>query len=184
MIAFASSERVPVIVDGDRPVADSWAIANYLEDAYGSRPSLFGGSAGRALSRFYNAWADTVLHPAMARFLVVDILNHLAPQDRAYFRNSREERFGMTLEEFAKDREARLPAFSQLLEPLRQTITSQPFIGGESPLYPDYIIFGSFMWARSIGSMRLLDPGDPIDAWRQRLLDALGGMARKAPGYW
>ncbi len=184
MIAFANSERVPVIVDGDRPVVDSWAIANYLEDAYGSQPSLFGGSTVRALSRFYNVWADTVLHPAMARCLVLDILNHLAPQDRTYFRKSREERFGMTLEEFTKDREARLPAFFQLLEPLRQTITSQPFIGGESPLYPDYIIFGSFMWARSIGSMRLLDPGDPVDAWRQHLLDAYGGMARKAPGYW
>lgn len=184
LLAFANWDRVPVIVDGDRPVADSWAIANYLEDAYGSKPSLFGGSAGRGLSRFYNAWADTVLHPVMSRFLIVDILDHLAAEDRVYFRKSREDRFGMTLEEFSKDREARLPVFSQLLEPMRQTLASQHYLGGEIPLYPDYIVFGSFMWARSISRLRLLDPADPIEAWRERLLDAFGGMARKSPGYW
>ena len=183
-IAFANSERVPVIVDDGKPVADSWAIANYLEDAYRSKPSLFGGAVGCSLARFYNAWADTVLHPAMARFLALDILNHIAKEDQAYFRKSREDRFGMTLEEFCKDREARLPAFSQLLEPLRQTLASQPFLAGQQPLYPDYILFGSFMWARSIGTLRLLDRADPIDVWRERLLDAFGGMARRAPGYW
>jgi len=60
IIAFVGSERVPVIVDGSRAVKDSWAIANYLEDTYPGRPSLFGGGAGRALSRFYNTWADGV----------------------------------------------------------------------------------------------------------------------------
>ena len=47
-IAHSGQERVPVIEDGDRVVADSWAIANYLEDTYPERPSLFGGAAARA----------------------------------------------------------------------------------------------------------------------------------------
>jgi glutathione S-transferase len=173
-----------VIVDDGKPVVDSWAIATYLETAYPSGPSLFGGAAGQSLAQFYNVWADTVLQAAMIRFNALDICNHLAPEDRAYFRQSREARFGMTLEEFCKDRESRLPAFAQLLEPLRQTLAMQPFLGGDAPLYPDYIIFGSFMWARSICPLRLLEPADPIDAWRERLLDAFGGMARRAPGYW
>ncbi len=33
-IAFVGSKRVPVIVDGSKQVADSWAIAVYLERAY------------------------------------------------------------------------------------------------------------------------------------------------------
>src|SRR5690242_12399708 len=46
-IAVHGSEKVPVMLDGDRAVADSWTIANHLEDAYPDRPSLFGGAGGR-----------------------------------------------------------------------------------------------------------------------------------------
>jgi len=165
-------------------VVDSWTIANYLEDAYPSNPSLFGDTGVRGLARFYNAWTDAVLHPALSRFVARDILNHVAPEDRAYFRKSREDRFGVTLEEFSKDREARLPALTQVLEPLRQTLAAQPFLAGDRPLYSDYIVFGSLMWPRCISPLRLIDPADPINAWSERLLDAFDGMARKALRYW
>lgn len=42
-IAFSGQGRVPVLVDGDRIVSDSWVIATYLEKTYADRPSLFGG---------------------------------------------------------------------------------------------------------------------------------------------
>jgi len=181
-LAFANWDRVPVIVDNGKPVVDSWAIALHLEETYPARPPLF--SSAPSASRFYNSWADTVLNPAIARIVVLDIFNHLAPQDREYFRRTREERLGARLEEVVKDRESRLPVFRQLLEPMRQTLIAQPFLGGDAPLYSDYIVFGSLMWARSISPMRLLDPADPVEAWRQRLLNRFNGMPRKAPGYW
>jgi len=184
LLAFAKWDRVPVIVDGTEPVVDSWNIANYLEDKYGSEPSLFGGPDGRNLTRFYNAWADTVLNGAISRFVAVDIFNHLTPGDQPYFRKTREDRFGMSLEEYCKDREARLPAFRQTLEPVRQTLAAQSFLGGDAPLYADYIVFGSLMWARCVSSLRLLDHSDPVNAWSERMLDAHGGLARNAPRYW
>jgi len=184
LLAFANWERVPVIVDQGRSVVDSWAIASYLESAYPARPSLFEGPGGLGLARFYNAWADAVLNPALTRFVMLDAYNHLAPADQPYFRRSREERFGMTLEQYCRNSEERLPAFRQMLEPLRQTLAVQPYLGGEAPLYPDYIVAGSLMWARCISPLRLLDAGDPVNAWRERLLDAFGAMARNAPGYW
>src|SRR3954465_11296126 len=46
-IAPHKSEKVPVLLDGETAVADSWAIALYLEDSYPDRPSLFGGAGGR-----------------------------------------------------------------------------------------------------------------------------------------
>ena len=183
-IAFAGSERVPVIVDGETAVADSWKIAEYLEDKYIERPSLFGGVQGRAAARFVNSWADVVLNAALSRLLVLGILEHLDAGDRAYFRESREKRFGMTLEAFAADAEKNLAALRSALEPLRVTLATQPFIGGDTPLYTDYIVFGSLMWARSIGKTRLLETGDLIEVWRGRLLDEFGGFARKAHGYW
>ena len=60
---------------------------------------------------------------------------------------------------------------------------AQPFIGGDAPNYADYIVFGPFQWARVVSPFRLLAEEDPIYAWRERLLDAFDGMARKSPGY-
>ncbi|MGH7932920.1 MAG: glutathione S-transferase family protein [Candidatus Binataceae bacterium] len=184
VIAFANSERVPVIVDNGRVVADSWTIANYLESAYPGRPSLFGGAGGQAMARFFNCWADIVLQPAIAPFVMCDLIEHLAGADRDYFRHSREARFKTTLEQFCAGREQRLDSFRKILEPMHQTLVKQPYFGGGAPLYPDYIVFGSLQWPRAISAFRLLEPSDPIDAWRQRMLDAFGGVARGAPGYW
>ena len=183
-IAFARSERVPVIVDGATVVADSWKIAEYLEDKYPERPSLFGGIHGRAAARFINSWADVVLNATLSRLLVLDVLDHLEPGDRGYFRESREKRFGVTLEAYAADIQANIAALRGALEPLRVTLATQRFIGGDTPLYVDYIVFGSLMWARSIGRTRLLESSDPVEAWRGRLLDEFGGFARSAHGYW
>ncbi len=54
-IAFSGQGRVPVLVDGEHVVFDSWTIATDLEDAYADRPSLFRGDGGRAVTRFVNA---------------------------------------------------------------------------------------------------------------------------------
>jgi glutathione S-transferase len=175
--------RVPVIVDGGEVVHDSTAIADYLETRYPDRPSLFGGEAGRALTRFVQNWTETVVQPGLIGFVVLDILNHAAPQDRDYFRRSREERFGRSLEAVVADREVRLPAFRDSLSPLRRTVERQKFLAGEHPAYADYVVFGAFQWARAISDFELLAADDPVHAWRGRLLDAFDGFARKFPAY-
>jgi glutathione S-transferase len=109
--------RVPVIVDGGTVVHDSTAIADYLEEHYADRPSLFGGEIGRALARFVQNWTETVLRAGIIPLVVLDIHRHSRPQDQDYFRRSREERFGRTLEEVVHDRETKLPAFRASLDP-------------------------------------------------------------------
>jgi glutathione S-transferase len=175
--------RVPVIVDNGEVVHDSSAIAEYLETRYSKRPSLFGGEAGRALTRFVQNWTETVLQPGLVGFVVLDICRHAAPQDQLYFRQSREERFGRSLDDVVSDREARLPAFRESLTPLRRTVERQQFLGGAAPAYADYVVFGAFQWARAISDFELLAADDPIAAWRGRLLDLFGGLARKSPAY-
>jgi glutathione S-transferase len=182
-LAPSGQGRVPVLVDDGRWVWDSWTIAGYLEEHYPDRPSLFGGGAGRALSRFYGDWTDTVLHGALIRLVVLDILNHCHEKDRAYFRKSREERFGATLETVVADRDARLPGLRDILSPLRLTLRTQPFLGGEGPLYPDYTVFGAFQWARAISPFTLLAADDAVHAWRGRMLALHDGLAGKAKAY-
>ena len=175
--------RVPVIVDGDRVVHDSTAIADYLEQTYPDRPSLFGDEIGRALARFVQNWMETVLLAGLVRLVVLDIHRHCAPQDQAYFRRSREERFGTTLEEVVRDREARLPAFRASLDPLRRRVERQDFISGKTPAYADYVVFGAFQWVRAISDFEVLPADHPVRIWRGRMLDLFGGLARRAPGY-
>lgn len=180
-IAFSGQGRVPVLVDGERTVSDSWAIAVYLEETYPERPSLFGGSAARAVTRFVNTWADTTLNGGMVRLIVSDIATILDEKDRAYFRQSREKRFGMPLEEVTAGREARLMAFRETLLPLRHALSAQPYLNGETPAYADYIVFGSFQWARCSSAFELLAADDVVAAWRERMLDRFDGLARRAP---
>jgi glutathione S-transferase len=182
-IAMSGQGRVPVLLDGDKVVSDSWTIAEYLEDTYPDRPSLFGGAEARRVTRFMNCWADAVVNAALARLLLTDIYAHLHEKDRRYFRESREKRFVMLLEEVSADRDTRVVAFRESLEPARTILKAQPYLAGDRPLYADYILSGCFMWPRSISSFRVLTSDDPIYSWRERMLDGQGGLARKAPGY-
>jgi glutathione S-transferase len=182
-IAPHGSEKVPVMLDGDKPVADSWIIANYLEDTYPDRPSLFGGEGGRAMARFMNWWGDIAVVGGIFPMIVADIPNKLAEVDADYFRRSREARFGKPLEEVTATRDQAVTAFRKSLDPLRLTLKAQPFLGGERPNYADYIVFGGFQWARVVSPFRLLEETDPVYAWRERLFDAFDGMARNSPGY-
>jgi glutathione S-transferase len=181
-IAPSGSKTVPVIVDGDRWIADSWAIANYLEDTYLDSPSLFGGAAARRLTRHYSSLADALV-TAIFPFIALDILERVAERDREYFRTSREQRVGKTLEAFVANRDAKLPGFRASLAPLRATLKTQLFFSGDEPLYADYAVFGQFQWARCISPFALLEEGDPVKLWRDRLLDCFDGLARKAVAY-
>jgi glutathione S-transferase len=183
VIAFSKQGRVPVLVDGERWINDSWAIADYLETAYPQRPSLFGGAAGKALARFHANWADAFVQPGMLKLVVLDIWKHVAAKDRDYFRKSREERFGKTLEEMVAERDKNVVTFRESLLPLRLTLSTQKFLGGEAPLYADYALLGSFQWCRCISDFKLLTLDDPIYAWRQRMLDLFDGLAGEAKGY-
>ena len=182
-IAPHRSEKVPVLLDRDKSVADSWTIALYLEDAYPDRPSLFGGEGGQAMARMINWWGDIAVIGGIFPFIVADIASRLGPADAAYFRESREARFKKSLEEVASDRDRAVEGFRRALDPMRLTLRTQPYLGGATPNYADYIVFGAFQWARVVSPFKLLTENDPVYAWREKLLDAFDGMARKSPTY-
>ncbi len=179
-LAALGAEKVPVIEDRGRIIADSWAIATYLEDAYPGRPSLFGGAAGLAHARFINAWADSVLNAAILPLVAADIWAALDPRDQPYFRQTREARLGRGLEALAAEREIRLPALRQSLMPIRLTLRAQPWLGGEEPSYADYIVAGSLQWPRVISGIALLAEDDPVLAWFGQVLDLFEGLGREA----
>ncbi|MSP48638.1 MAG: glutathione S-transferase family protein [Alphaproteobacteria bacterium] len=180
-IAFSGQGLVPVIVDGGRVVADSWEIARYLEAAYPDRPSLFAGAVQPI--RFIASWTDRVVQPQIGRMIIADVAAILDDKDRAYFRDSREKRFGAILEAVQADRDQRLAPFRQSLEPIRVVLSGSPWLGGEAPSFADYAVFGAFQWARCSSPFRLLAEDDPIFAWHRRVRRLFDGLADQAPAF-
>lgn len=182
-LAFSGQGKVPVLVDGDQVVFDSWQIAEYLEERYPDSPSLFGGVQGKSLVEFASAWADTILLPAVAPLIMVDIPPILHEGDREYFRTSREARFGASLEALAQGRQERVAAFRQSLLPLRRMLAHRDFLGGQAPNYADYSVFSVFQWARCVSDFALLADDDAVAKWGARMLDLFDGLAGSAPGF-
>lgn len=182
-IAFSGQTRVPVLVDGETVVADSWRIAEHLEASYPDRPSLFGGEGGHAATRVLNAVVDRTVHGPLARLIVAEVHEHVDPADRAYFRETREAAYKSGFAELHATRDAHVETFQRCLSPFRLALGETPFLGGAAPAYSDYILFGAFQWARCASRLPLLAKDDPLHAWRARLQDAFDGLARSVPGY-
>jgi len=168
--ALSGQDLVPIIEHDGNVVHDSWAIACRLEGQFPDRPSLFGGAIGRGATRLANIWSDTMLGRTMRQQIYADFIWCIDPDDRPYFRGSREAQLGMTLERYCADRERTLADFLQLCAPLERTLSEQRFLAGDAPAYVDYVIFSVFQWAR-IGSPRdVLPCMTAMRDWRARMV--------------
>lgn len=172
------SKTVPFLRDGQELISDSFRIAQYLEDNYPEEPSLFGGQGGIAAARFVEGYSQHVVHGVVSRIALTDIHAMLAPADQDYFRKSREERLGRTLEEIAAGRDAAIAALPAALQPLRHMLGHQPFIGGATPLFADYIVFGALQWLKITTGSIHLPSDDPVSRWFDRCLDLYEGVGR------
>lgn len=177
-LAFARHDKVPVLVDGDEVVTDSYAIMSYLDRRYPEAP-LLGEGVAETRGRFFKHYAERALAPAILRIIIMDLFRAIHPDDRAYFRESREKRFGCTLEAFHSPARG-LSQLDAALEPLRGQLKDSPFLDGQAPAGADYLVFGNFMWARCASGADLVSDADPVHAWLERMLDLHGSLGRNA----
>jgi glutathione S-transferase len=173
-------KTVPVIRDGDTLLAESWDIAEYLDRSYAHGAPLFGGASEIATTKLFDAWLHVEILRRLFRLYALDIHNAARPEDRAYFRESRQKRMnGRTLEEFTADRETRLPAIREAFAPLRAHLASYPFLGGAGPNYADHLVLAALQWVTSVSTLPLLAGDDAVlRAWFGRSLDLYDGAGR------
>jgi glutathione S-transferase len=181
-IAASGQDKVPVLQDDQVIVHDSWDIAEYLDQKYPAQP-LFEGAQAKSLAYVFKFWVESTLHAPILRAVLLDLFHALHEKDQAYFRESREKRFGKPLEEAGGNPKQAIQELRTLLLPVRKQLVEAPFVCGQSPAFADYLLFGPFQWARAVSPQRLLEPDDPVYAWRERMLDLHGGLARNAKGY-
>jgi glutathione S-transferase len=173
------SKTVPIIEDGGKTVADSFAIAEYLDEAYPDRPLFAPGPAGRAAARFVEGAMVMNVQAAAMPLVALSIHDRIQPQDRAYFRESREKRLGRSLEAAFADHETRLPEFRKVFHPLRQVLAHTPFLGGDAPLFSDCIAYGSLHWLHAVSDLDWFAGDAALSGWfgRCRVI-AAGGAPR------
>jgi glutathione S-transferase len=177
-IAFSGQGKVPILKHDDRVVTDSWAIAGYLERTFPDAPTLFGGPVGESLTHFFNLWADRELIPALVPYLMRDVLDCVNGADAKHLRSQIEGFFKKSLEELADERGKALEQFRRRLQPVRKALEQRRFLGGDAPAYADHILFGVFQWARVLSTATVLEPGDVVAAWFERVLDLYDGVGR------
>ena len=170
-------KTVPIIEDGASAVCDSWDIVDYLDRTYTTRP-LFSAPGEYAMVRFFDSWFSLEVLRRMFGICALNIHDRARPEDREYFRRSREARLKMSLEAFVADRQSRLPQLREALAPMRYQLTRYPFLGGAAPNYADYIALGAFQWVASVSDLPLLAADDALRAWLDRGFDLYGGLGR------
>jgi glutathione S-transferase len=183
-IAGGGHKTVPVMEHAGKAIGDSWDIAEFLEAQYPDRPSLFGGAQGKAHALFVHNWLTAAIRAPIIRTILLDIYNTVPPEEQAYFRASREQRFGMKLEEFVANRDTQAAAVRANLEPLRLTLAAQPYLSGAAALYPDYLVAGYLLWWRAVSPRRLLENDDPVTAWFQRVMALYPRIAADSTRCW
>lgn len=170
--------KVPVLVDNDEMVKDSPVITAWLDRKYPQNP-LTATKAEKAAAEFYAAWVGSAFNSALAPMLMLRIANNVADEDKTYFRTTREARFGKSLEELAATPDA-IEKAEAALKVLAAPLATHRYLGGGAPNLGDYIVFGSFMWARTVTLKELFQAPEPVAQWRERMLDLFDGYARGA----
>lgn len=174
-IAASGQPLVPVLLDGAHTIHDSWSIACYLEDSYPERPKLFGGPEARAMAQFIALWGETVVHPILVKSIILRIQAAVHPKDREYFRQSREKRFAMSLEEYARPVREGLAELRNAMQPMRVMLTrGHDYLAGRQPGYADYAVLGNLQFGRSFIAEPIFSREDPLAGWLERMFDTSG----------
>lgn len=178
-ISHVSPQTIPVLDDGKNSVVDSFAIARYLEATY-PEPSLFGGAVAFAQAPLLNRWIDQTMVMGIAPLVLTDIYACLDAADQTYFRDSREKRFGCSLEDVMIGRDENRDRFRKSLAPLRLVLENSPYLSGAAPHWLDYAVFGTLMWPHVVSDYQLLATDDPLFGWRERMFDLFDAEPRRA----
>lgn len=173
-IAPSGGMTAPVLVDGEQWIRDSWQIATYLDETYPAYP-LFDSAAGRAKCLMLSHWADSTLSPLIFPAVIAEQFPLTAECDKVYYQQRKLSKFHQSVEEIGANPEAARESVRQALHPLEMTLAETAFLGSDAPDYGDYILFGTFQWARVVSVVPFWAQESALQRW----LDALDGLGRK-----
>ncbi|CAI9092774.1 OLC1v1028104C2 [Oldenlandia corymbosa var. corymbosa] len=149
-------KKVPVLIHGDKPICESLAIVEYIDEAFPEGPSILPSDPyDRATARFWAAYIDEKWFPMVLRWLT----------------DSKEEEF------------KRAPVLEKLTEGVilmedalvkSSYNNGKGFFGGNSPGYLDIVLGCHLAWLKVVeidSSTKLLDEtkAPALAEWAERI---------------
>ncbi|KAE8810308.1 putative glutathione S-transferase GSTU6 [Hordeum vulgare] len=143
--------KVPVLIHAGRPVCESLAIVEYVDEVWADGASLLPADPyGRAVARFWAAYVDDKLFPAW-----LGILRAATEEDRA------------------EKLDAALAVIGLMEDALAQCSDGKDFFAGDSVGYLDLALGCNLFWFKALREMfgvTLIDAGRTpgLAAWAER----------------
>jgi len=178
--------KVPVLLDGGRPIADSSAIARHLDATHPEPPLLPPDPAARAYCSLVEDWADESLYFVIGAFKWLNPANRRAAAERtvgelgggalapvtsrllAWRIAGRYRAWGYTA--------AALPALEDRIRDglawLGTLLAGRSFLLGKSLTLADVAVYAQLAWMRTYAEGRFLETEPAVVDWLARL-DAL-----------
>jgi glutathione S-transferase len=158
--AETGSRTCPAMVDGDTRLTDSAAIVRHLDVLKPARPVF------RDENRHFNLPAvERELGTRAGRVIAPWFVDRLCPEDRDYYRRSREERYGMTFAELVAHRAAAELDLAFSVGRVAHKLDRSPFFSGDAPGFADAVIYGYLLWVELADPSALPELPADMAAW-------------------
>lgn len=175
--APSGHHMVPVIRDGERWVGDSWDIALYLDQQYPHTQGVLDSPARQAHARLVAALCTKTVFPAAVPICLYQAWLHMDAASQIYMRETREARFGKTLEALTVDEIQGRAGLAAALAPFEDTLANSDYVSGETPAFADFVLYGVLKWTDILSTYPPLENDSAVSRWYTRLSNAYGGHA-------
>lgn len=173
-IAFSGAKLVPVLTDGDTVVTESLEILEYLDRAYPQAPLGLDSDTGRARVRLITELILRHITPAIFKPSLLAIFEAQPDNAKTYFRESREQRFGMTLEQVQES--AKAQDAQKSLAALEAHLKTMPYLDGQQPGAADFVVAGHLIFSWIYGFQYWTDES-AVGRWFTLVVDAYTRVA-------
>ncbi|NQW12433.1 MAG: glutathione S-transferase family protein [Alphaproteobacteria bacterium] len=165
--AEVGTRQVPVLVDGGKTIVGSDRIAMHLDQTRVGPAVGPVDDSGPGTKVLESDLGSRIL-PLVAR----DMLPHLAPEDRDYYRASREERLGISFEALEGKRTAGELDLAFAIGRLEGSLGELPFFAGEAPGWSDVVAFCFLFWIDHVSPRSVPELPYTLRAWYEGRRDA------------
>jgi len=138
-------------------ICDSWNIAEYLEQTYpaSTNNSLFRGH--EEAHYFFQQYVSNSIVPLLRYLVPPRVPDILDERGAEYFKRTRQEMFGMPLEEMAKQNHIdKIDLLKVSLKSVHNTLLkTNNFISGDEITYSDIILLSVYLWIHAVDEVLL-----------------------------
>lgn len=174
-------KTVPAIYDNGKMVSDSWEIAKYLDAQYPDKPMLMKDAEAEAHAQLVSNICNAMLFGTAVSMAIYPVSQIIDDESAAYFIETREAKFGKKLVDLNnEDKDAAKATLAKGLGVFEATLGTSDYLGGDSPTYADYTLFGVLKWI-DVVAYRPVDESTNVGKWFDRISAMYDGDAAKAP---